>query len=613
MPLDSSFSLESAFSSEGDIEPVKRLDVGRPHPRADSTAAAESVPLLSSAEHEFAAAVETPRPGQSLRTARFEVSGPSDSAEDVLQVSELLDKGVVIEWPEAVAIVRRICDAVAKHPSVGAQQYYLLDPRNIEITKDGKVHVFPGEPGGDLFVKQVGRILRALLEVGNAPLPLRLLASQAVFELPGFATLQELSKALETFEAPNDSEAIRTAFRRGRSSKDSTHAPSTHWQRTTAAAVAGPETSETDQGEITRPDRSRLWRGTGAPLAAALLLATVGGGVFLMAPEPKRAGALPQRSAAREIAPLVDAPDKSPGPASGAPGTNARGAPGTVPEQAASPVVGATSPAAASLPLGLPRQTPARSAENVTELTRVRPPDQRQPVSNVSGGAKPVVIADPEELFASRAPTVSVAEPTERIRRVFDTRLLANPFYELSPQDATPEAIEALRDSKRVLLPSLARRDFLRSQAAFEMSDYEEAISYAERALQIIDDNDLQPIPSELRDGVRQLLRQAREAREREVDRVYTIADEGVVPPAELHRQLPTEPPLGLAVGAVGQLEMVIGRDGVVEVIRLHTPLNRFHERMIVSAAKAWRYEPATRRGLPVRFRLFRTINLPEN
>jgi hypothetical protein len=68
-----------------------------------------------------------------------------------------------------------------------------------------------------------------------------------------------------------------------------------------------------------------------------------------------------------------------------------------------------------------------------------------------------------------------------------------------------------------------------------------------------------------------------------------------------------------LAVGAVGQLEMVIGRDGVVEVIRLHTPLNRFHERMIVSAAKAWRYEPATRRGLPVRFRLFRTINLPEN
>jgi hypothetical protein len=224
-----------------------------------------------------------------------------------------------------------------------------------------------------------------------------------------------------------------------------------------------------------------------------------------------------------------------------------------------------------------------------------------------------VVIADPEELFASRAPTVSVAEPTERIRRVFDTRLLANPFYELSPQDATPEAIEALRDSKRVLLPSLARRDFLRSQAAFEMSDYEEAISYAERALQIIDDNDLQPIPSELRDGVRQLLRQAREAREREVDRVYTVADEGVVPPAELHRQLPTEPPLGLAVGAVGQLEMVIGRDGVVEVIRLHTPLNRFHERMIVSAAKAWRYEPATRRGLPVRFRLFRTINLPEN
>jgi len=58
---------------------------------------------------------------------------------------------------------------------------------------------------------------------------------------------------------------------------------------------------------------------------------------------------------------------------------------------------------------------------------------------------------------------------------------------------------------------------------------------------------------------------------------------------------------------------MVIGRNGLVEIVKLHTPLNRYHERMIVSAAKAWRYLPATKNGEPVRFRMFLAVNLPEN
>jgi len=62
----------------------------------------------------------------------------------------------------------------------------------------------------------------------------------------------------------------------------------------------------------------------------------------------------------------------------------------------------------------------------------------------------------------------------------------------------------------------------------------------------------------------------------------------------------------------VGTLEMLISREGEVETVKLHTPLNRYHERMIVSAAKAWRYRPASKDGKPVRFRLVTSINLPE-
>jgi len=47
----------------------------------------------------------------------------------------------------------------------------------------------------------------------------------------------------------------------------------------------------------------------------------------------------------------------------------------------------------------------------------------------------------------------------------------------------------------------------------------------------------------------------------------------------------------------------VFDADGRVEHVRLRTPPRDVHEFMLVSAAKAWRFEPATVDGRPVRFR----------
>jgi hypothetical protein len=94
---------------------------------------------------------------------------------------------------------------------------------------------------------------------------------------------------------------------------------------------------------------------------------------------------------------------------------------------------------------------------------------------------------------------------------------------------------------------------------------------------------------------------------------IYSAKDAGVVPPRPLSRQFPATTPNGVPAHRVGTLEMVIARDGTVEFVKLHTPLNRYHERMIVSAAKAWQYRPATKGGRAVKYRLTVTINLPEN
>ena len=51
-------------------------------------------------------------------------------------------------------------------------------------------------------------------------------------------------------------------------------------------------------------------------------------------------------------------------------------------------------------------------------------------------------------------------------------------------------------------------------------------------------------------------------------------------------------------------LDLLVAADGRVEHVRLRTPPRDVHEFMLVSAAKAWRFEPATVQGRPVRFRL---------
>ena len=85
-----------------------------------------------------------------------------------------------------------------------------------------------------------------------------------------------------------------------------------------------------------------------------------------------------------------------------------------------------------------------------------------------------------------------------------------------------------------------------------------------------------------------------------------------MIPPEPLSRQFPEGVPRE-SHPRVGTLELIIGKTGDVEFVKLHTPLNRYHERMIVSAVKAWRYRPALKAGNPVRFRLTISVNLPES
>ncbi len=106
---------------------------------------------------------------------------------------DLIERRGGFDWREAVAVIRQICLYLrAQSP----QAPILLDPRNIQITDKGEVRLLSGQTSSDPLVIQVGRLLRTMLMGNEAPPELRLLLSQATFELPIFESIEDVDRAL---------------------------------------------------------------------------------------------------------------------------------------------------------------------------------------------------------------------------------------------------------------------------------------------------------------------------------------------------------------------------------------------------------------------------------
>jgi TonB family protein len=84
---------------------------------------------------------------------------------------------------------------------------------------------------------------------------------------------------------------------------------------------------------------------------------------------------------------------------------------------------------------------------------------------------------------------------------------------------------------------------------------------------------------------------------------VYTADAEGIEPAVLVRPHLPSHPPLDTPSEQIGILDIVVSATGAVEQVRLISTSNRYQDRMIVAAAKAWQFEPATKDGQRVRYR----------
>ena len=214
-------------------------------------------------------------------------------------------------------------------------------------------------------------------------------------------------------------------------------------------------------------------------------------------------------------------------------------------------------------------------------------------------------------------------EASKVIERIVDE----DPLYTPDQVETPPRVRAAFRDARRRLLPDIAKKSYASGKASFDLKEYSSAAAELERAIRIIDDPDIGESTG-IRDlrvlaaGFLDLSTATRPTTvepvappapvppppppaEPAVEPLPPPAIGKVVPPVPLNESMPSWPSSGRQARGIrysGALQVTIDENGNVESAVILSPLHPEYNRLLVQAARSWKYQPAERDGKPIKF-----------
>jgi hypothetical protein len=127
-----------------------------------------------------------------------------------LSLAELSATGTAISWDEAVAIAQQTTSVLLDH-----QGTPIVDLATVCLQESGELVLrLSGSADPESSVRSVGELLRTLLAGTRSPQPLDVVIGNATSTPPTFSSVAELSHALSRYERPNRRELIRRVYRR---------------------------------------------------------------------------------------------------------------------------------------------------------------------------------------------------------------------------------------------------------------------------------------------------------------------------------------------------------------------------------------------------------------
>jgi len=209
-----------------------------------------------------------------------------------------------------------------------------------------------------------------------------------------------------------------------------------------------------------------------------------------------------------------------------------------------------------------------------------------------------------------------------------------DPLYRPADSEIPPRLRAMFNDKRKSMLPAIIQSRYERAKVAFDQKDYKTAASGFTELLTALSDpdiagpasrsplSDLRVLAAGFNDLATRAMapqpqpeapappREASIANTARMPRIYDSNDADVVAPVTVRQDIPRFP-MTVLTEKTGVLFIVIGETGSVESVIITEPLDKAYDRMLLAAAKAWSYRPATRNGIAVKYRKRIQLTLP--
>ena len=200
--------------------------------------------------------------------------------------------------------------------------------------------------------------------------------------------------------------------------------------------------------------------------------------------------------------------------------------------------------------------------------------------------------------------------------------VLADPAFVPSDSMMSPSLRATFHDVRIRTLPAAVQGQYDAAKAAFDRREFAAAAVGFSGVIRIMSDPDLAQASTvaplsdikTLSQGFRELSTSASAPAPPPLiatppvvappapPQVFSADQVDVVAPVAERQVLP-QFPAQLTASRSGMLELVIDEQGSVESAMMRVSIEPRYDRMVLDAARSWRYRPATRAGVPVKYR----------
>jgi TonB family protein len=213
----------------------------------------------------------------------------------------------------------------------------------------------------------------------------------------------------------------------------------------------------------------------------------------------------------------------------------------------------------------------------------------------------------------------------------------ADPTYQPKEEEASPRVRNAFSEVRRKLLPEIAASRYADAKASFDRKMFAVAAQQFKGVIALIDDPDMGGRQGDLRTLAGGFLDLAAAASapppeppkpaaaaatpapaaapptvpQADPQKIYTMYDKDVLAPVVIRQDMPRlSPSMTAQASDKGVVEIIINEVGRVEAVTVRQSVHPMYDTQLLSAARDWRYQPATLHGQPVRYRKLIQINV---